>query len=48
MTILVKVLVVLALVAGILALFVSKQVLGLDAAQLAGLGVVLLAVAALL
>jgi hypothetical protein len=43
-----KVLVIAALVAGIIALFVTKQVLGLDAVQFAALGVILLAVAALI
>ena len=43
-----KVLVIVALVCGILALFVTKQVLGLDAVQFAALGVIALAVAALL
>jgi hypothetical protein len=43
-----KVLVVAALVCAVLALFVTKAVLGLDAVQFAALGVGCLAVAALL
>jgi hypothetical protein len=43
-----KVLVIVALACALLALFVTKEVLGLDALQFAAIGVGCLAVAALL